>query len=358
MLDGTIKSDSLFNLQQEIGAANSIGQLRAVDARVPEMVRIAMHSGAETKNVVQLISRFNDAVTLRLIALLESSEGIYLPDGATFLVLGSEGRGEQTLRTDQDNAIVYNDDLPSEDLVTVKRFATRLVDALEEIGVPRCPGNIMASNPAWCHSVSEWKMLLARWITVPTPEHILNIGMFQDLRALRGDEMPVIQLRDFICTEVQCHAAFFFPNMALNVVRFPSPFTILGNIRVEQDGKHNGLVDLKKAGIFAITTGSSLLALEADIISGDTWNKLGLLGKLGGFSSGDLDAIVKAFTFLVHLRLEQQLRELSADIKPTNYVDPLQMSDNKQEQFRHALKGVNTFLWIFRDHYQLDFNSV
>ena len=242
-------------------------------------------------------------------------------------------------------------------LRSVESFAARLVDALEEIGVPRCPGNIMASTPRWCHSVSEWKQLLDQWIAAPTPENILNFGMFQDLRALHGDEAPVMRLRDHICSEVQCHASFF-PNMACHVVRFPTPFTIFGRVRVEQSGAHTGMVDLKKGGIFAITTGASLLALESGIIGGDTWNKLELLGKLGFFSSEDLETIVKSFTFLVQLRLQQQLRDISSGREPTNYVDPRSMTASEYEQFRHALKGVNTFLWIFRDHYLLDYISM
>ena len=351
------RSYTPFILQQDIDAARSSEQLRAIGQRMPEMVRLALRSGTDIKSVAHLISRFYDAVTLRQIALLESSEGICLPEGATYLVLGSEGRGEQTLRTDQDHAIVYCDDFPPEQLRTVELFATRLVDTLVEIGIPRCPGNIMAGNPQWRHSLSEWKKLLHQWITMPTPEHILNFGMFQDLRALHGDETPVEHLRDHICTAVQSNA-FFFPNMARHVVRFPSPFTIFGGIRAEPNGKHKGMVDLKKAGIFAITTGASLLALESGIIGGDTWKKLELLGKREVFTSGDLETIIKSFTFLVKLRLQQQVRELAAGSNPTNYVDPRLMTKNEQEQFRQALKGVNTFLWIFRDHYLLDYISM
>ncbi|MFA7402792.1 MAG: DUF294 nucleotidyltransferase-like domain-containing protein [Pelobacteraceae bacterium] len=357
MPDREINRDNPFDLYREIVAAPSITALKSISARMLDTAGYALSSNVGAKNIVQLISRFNDAITLRLITLLESTEGIHLPEGATFLVLGSEGRGEQTLRTDQDNAIVYNDDLPPGQLRNIERFAARIVDALEEVGVPRCPGNIMASNPSWCRSCNEWKMLLTEWITVPTPEHILNFGMFQDLRALHGDETPVLQLREHISAEAHCHACFF-PNMACHVVRFPAPFTIFGQIRVEQSGKHKGMVDLKKAGIFAITTGATLLALESGLIGGDTWKKLELLGKLGFISSVDLEVITQGFTFLVQLRLQQQLRELSHGSTPSNYVDPRSMSENEHEQFRHALKGVNTFLWIFRNHYLLDYISM
>lgn len=352
-----ISRNNPFDLYQAIAAAQSIDALRAIGLQMLDVVDFAIRSNVGTKNMVKLISRINDAVALRLITLLESTEDIRLPEGATFLVLGSEGRGEQTMRTDQDNAIVYRDDLPLKDQIAVKRFASRLVDALEEIGVPRCPGNIMAGNPQWCHSISEWKMLLSRWINVPTPEHILNFGTFQDLRALHGDETPVTQLHDHIRKEAKSYG-LFFPHMACHVVRFPSPFTIFGQIRVEQNGKYKGMVDLKKAGIFAVTTGASLLALENGIIGGDTWKKLELLGKIGLFSGDDIETIVNAYTLLVQLRLQQQLRDLTAGSKPANYVDPRLMTNNEHEQFRQALKGINTFLWIFRNHYLLDFISM
>lgn len=346
-----------YDLQREIGAAGSIGQLRGISLRMPDMVRGALSAGSDIKSVVQLISSFNDAVTLRLIALLDSAQGCRLSKGATYLVLGSEGRGEQTLRTDQDNAIVYNDDLSPEELCTVHSFAARLVDALEEIGVPRCPGNIMASSPKWCHSISGWKQLLDQWIATPTPEHILNFGMFQDLRALHGAETPATVLREHIRATTRSHA-LFFPNMACHVVRFPAPFTLFGRIRSEQHEEHKGLVDLKKAGIFAVTTGASLLALEIGIIGGDTWSKLERLGQQGFFSGDDLEVIVKSFSYLVQLRLQQQLKELYTGCKPSNCVDPQLMTYREHEQFRQALKGINTFLWIFRDHYLLDYISM
>jgi len=347
----------IYNLHQEIYSAHSIEQLRGVSALMPDMVRLALNSGEETIKVVQLISRLNDAVTLRLIDMLQSTEGIRLPEDATLLVLGSEGRGEQTLRTDQDSAIVYSDDLSSEQILDVERFAKRLVAALEEIGVPRCSGNIMASNPQWCHSVSEWKKLLDLWIANPTPEHVLNFGKFQDLRALHGDDTPAMQLRDHICTSVQCHN-WFFPNMARHVVHFPPPFTFFGNIRVEDSGKFNGMVDLKKLGIFAITTGASLLVLEYGMIGGCTWKKLETLVNTAFFSSGDYETITKAFTFLVQLRLQQQLRDLSIGNPVTDSVDLRRMTENEHEQFRQALNGISTFLQIFRAHYLLDSISI
>lgn len=360
-MDGTHPSDAdgsvapLFRtLFREIEAAASIDTLRALGVRMLEVVRVASHPGADMKNLVPAISQLHDAITLRLIALLENTEGIRLPDGATYLALGSEGRGDQVLRTDQDSAIIFDDALPADKFPAVERFANRLVDALEEIGVPRCPGNIMVSNPQWRHSLSEWKRLLDQWISAPTPEHTLNFGIFQGLRALHGDKSMEKLLHDHILAAVRRHS-LFFPHMALHALRFPPPLSVFGRIRGERGGEHRGKVDLKKAGIFAITVGTSLLALEAGFIGGSTWEKLERLGKLGILAPGDLAGIEKTFTFLVQFRLQWQLRELAANGKLTNHADPQAMTRQERYQFRQALKGLTPFLRLLNSRYQLSF---
>jgi len=347
-------------LRQEIESAGSIETLREIGLGMHDTVRLALGSGLDTKEIVQLISRFNGSISQRMIAILESCEGISLPEEAAFLALGSEGRGEQTLRTDQDSALIYADDIPHEKLINAERFACRFVEALESIGVPRCPGNIMASNPVWRHSFTEWKLLLNQWISAPTQDHMLNFGIFQDLRPLHGNHQLGIQLREHIRSTVH-NTIHFFPNMACHAARFPSPLTLFGRIRIEHRGQHNGAVDIKKAGIFAITVGSSLLALEIGHMGGNTWEKLELLGRSRLITARDLETIKNAFSFLVNLRIRQQLRqlaELPVGVIPSNFVYPKSMSDSERDQFRQALKGVNTFLKIFRTYFKLDYISI
>lgn len=363
-LIGMISDTDLLSLQtktplylnNEIDAANSIDQLRAISSKMLDTVVLATKAGADIRGLVQLISHFNDAMTVRLIHLLEQEEGIVLPEGATYLVLGSEGRGEQTLRTDQDSAMVYADDLPPDQLLSLERFARRIVEALETLGVPLCPGNTMASNPQWRHSLSEWKELIDQWISVPKPEHMVSFGMFQDLRAMHGDESLEQQLHDQILAGIKRNS-MFLAFVARNILRFPPPLGMFGRFRVEKKGEHKGKIDLKKAGIFAITEGVSLLAVEAGIVRGTTWDKLELLGKRGILCGADLETVEDAFNFLVRLRLQRQLKALLAGNKPSNHVDPLVMTDREREGLRAALKGVGTFLYIIRNHFQLNLVS-
>ncbi|MDD2732930.1 MAG: putative nucleotidyltransferase substrate binding domain-containing protein [Desulfuromonadaceae bacterium] len=348
-----IQTSSPLYLVQEIEAAGSIEQLRTLGQKMTGMLRYALKINADTPSLIQLIAHFNDALTQRLIYILDRSHDIRLPSGAAYLSLGSEGRQEQTLRTDQDSAIVYRDDLSSDDIVKARRFAGHIVSALETIGVPLCPGNMMASNPEWCHSLSEWKQLLEHWINRPDPDATVHFGVFQDLRVMHGDVSFEAELREFIC-ECTRRNAIFFPSMARNIVRFKPPLGMFGRFQVEKKGDQRGKLDLKKGGLFALTRGVSLIALEAGITGGTTWSKLERLNYLHVVSDRDLETLCDAFTYLVKMRLSKQLIAMASGKPVDNYVDPMVLMDRDRDQLRDAFKGVETLLHLLKSRYQLD----
>ncbi len=341
---------------REIEAARSIEELRAINLRMLEIVSFAHRAGADIKALAQLISHLNDTFTVRVIALLESREGLPFPEGAAYLALGSEGRSEQTLRTDQDSALLYRDDLPAEQQEKLARFAERLVAALEEVGVPRCPGATMISNPVWRKSLSGWKGCLDQWLSVPKPESMVDFGMFQDFRTLHGDAELELQLRAHLHASVRRHA-LFLPYMARHIAHFPPPLRLFGRFRVERSGKHRGALDLKKAGIFAITEGASLLGLEAGFSGGSTWDKLDRLRDKGILAETSYNTLYSAFSSLSRLRLQQQLLDLGEGRTPSNHVDPMLLSRRDQDQLREALRGVNHLLRLIRERYRLDLIS-
>ena len=317
------------------------------------MLQYAVRTNADTQSLIQLIAHFNDAFTQRLVHILDIQHGVRLPDGAAYLVMGSEGRGEQTLRTDQDSAIVYRDDLPADKLAGIKRFAEHIITALESVGVPLCPGGMMANNPAWCHSISEWKHLTEGWITNPTPESTVYFGVFQDLRVMHGEQAFEEELRAHICECTRRHS-IFFPGMARNIVRFKPPLGMFGRLQVEKRGEARGTLDLKKGGIFTLTRGIGLIALEAGIMGGTTWDKLERLHHQNFVSDLDLETLNDAFTFLIKLRLEKQLIAVTSGKEPGNLIDPLVLPDKVRAQLRSAFRGVNTLISLLRSRYQLD----
>jgi len=359
---GLVTVTDLLNLQTktpmfingEIETAGSIDELKLISRKMLSTVVLASKAGADIKILVKLISHFNDAQTRRLIFILEQEEAVFLPVGFSYLVLGSEGREEQTLRTDQDSAIAYRNGASPQSIEMAERFAARMVEALEEVGVPRCPSDGMASNPKWRHSLSEWQELLELWITNPTPENMVDFGMFQDLRTMYGDETLEQQIHEYILSLVKKNSLFFVYS-ARNLVRFSAPLGMFNRFKVEPSGEGKGKVDIKKGGIFAITAGATLLALEAGIVGGTTWEKLEKLGERGIISSSDCEIVLDAFTCLVTFRLQRQLKALERGEKPSNFVDPMILSEKEQAALRKAFKAVNLFLRIIKDHFQLDF---
>lgn len=348
-----VQARSPLYLVQEIESAATVEQLRTTSLKMTGMLQYAIKLNADPQSLIQLITHFNDAFTLRLIELLQEKEGIRLPEGAAYLALGSEGRQEQTLRTDQDSAIVYRDDLPENDLIEIRRFADAIVQGLESLGVPLCPGNIMANNPDWRHSVSEWKELIERWISVPGPDQTVSFGVFQDLRVQHGDEALGEELQRHIAATAN-NNTLFFPNMARNIIRFKPPIGMFSRFLVERSGEWRGKLDLKKGGLFALTRGISLIAMEEGVCGGTTWSKLDRLRQSGHFSANDLDLIEESFTFLINLRLRKQLVSIASGQEPGNYVDPMVLQEKERVELRAAFRGVNTLLKILQSRYQLD----
>jgi len=348
-----IQTKSPLYLVQEIESAETIDQLRLIGKKMTGMLQYAVKTNADAQSLIHLIAHFNDAFTHRLITILDIYHGVRLPQGAAFLALGSEGRQEQTLRTDQDNAIVYRDDLSPDKLQQVRIFAERVVATLASVGVPLCPGNMMASNPDWCHPISVWKGLVEQWINRPDPDATVNFGVFQDLRVIHGDKSFEEELHKHIIDCVS-KLALFFPSMARNIIRFKPPVGFFGRFKVERSGEQRGKLDLKKGGLFALTRGVSLLALEAGIMGGTTWSKLERLHDMHLVSDHDLEIIQEAFTFLVRMRLEKQLIAIASGKEPTNHIDPLVLRDRERDQLREAFRGVNTLLHILKVRYQLD----
>jgi len=214
---------------------------------------------------------------------------------STFLVLGSEGRREQTLKTDQDNAIIYADDVTDQQLADIKAFSVALIESLIDIGVPECPGGIMASNDFWRRSVSDWKRIVNVWIESPKSENILNFGMLSDMRGLCGDRLLEQELRNFILEKAQ-NNSIFMARMAQNVVNFSQPLGWFGRVKVERKGQHAGKIDLKKAGLFTVTEGVKTLALSIGIFGGSTLEKLSQLktrGILDREQAADLEAAAR-----------------------------------------------------------------
>ena len=360
-LAGVITDSDILRLQarspqqlvREIEEAGSIDELKVLHGRIEGLVTHLVGTGISTRDLGRLIAHLNDRVLIRLITLLRSGRFADLSEKFAFVVLGSEGRREQTLTTDQDNAIIYADDLNADEIAAIEAFAHELIDAVIAIGIPPCPGGIMAKHAEWRRSLGEWSDALNQWLGTPTPEHILTGSMFFDLRTLYGDPSLEQALKAHIARRLQLEP-LFLRYAAANVLRFHTPLNWFGRFRVEREGERRGQLDVKKAGIFAITEGVKVLALEAGIMDGGTCERLAGLVAAGVFDQSRADDLETTFNTLVYFRLRGQVNAIRGGATPTNYIDLQHFSRTEKGRLKLALEGVDTFQEFLSLRFALD----
>ncbi|MFN3986336.1 MAG: putative nucleotidyltransferase substrate binding domain-containing protein [Rhodocyclaceae bacterium] len=347
-----LQAHSPHHLVLDIERAERVEDLHELHARIQALVLHLSGSGIAIRELLRLIAHLNDQIVIRLIALLRAERHRDLPDGFAFVVMGSEGRSEQTLSTDQDNAIIYSDALNADEIARIERFSVDLIDTLIAIGVPPCPGGIMAKNAAWRRSLGDWRREIDRWLDTPTPDNIMTGSMFLDLRTLHGDATLELALRTHVFAHVARDRGFLM-RMAQNMTRFTPPLGWFGKVKGERSGEHKGELDIKKAGIFAITDGIKALALEARNLAGGTHDRIDALEAAGVLKPADAREWRAALDFLVQLRLRGHVEALRAGRTPSNYVELERLSLMEQADLRIALESVERFQGFIKHHFSL-----
>jgi len=361
ILVGIINESDIIRLQnrspqrllQAIDEATSITDLKKVYADNEQLVVFLRRNGVRSYDLIKMISLLNDQIAEKLISLLKQGRFKDMGNKSAFLVLGSEGRREQTLKTDQDNAIIIADDASSEEIANIEAFSQVLIDSLIEIGVPECPGGIMAKNEFWRRSLADWKSIIDKWVSVPSSENILNFSMFSDMRAICGNRFLAQQLSEHI-VKIAEENSLFLAKMAQNVCRFPPPLGIFGRIKTETSGKYNGMLDLKKGGIFALTEGVKVMALSAGMLGGSTHERLDFLQQQELLSKEQVSDIRASFNLLTFLRLRGQVDSSAAGWEISNHILPGSLDRVEKGRLKLALEVVKTFQSILRQHFQLN----
>ena len=346
-----VQTRSPQQLVLKIEEAATLEDLKSLHQRIQELVRHLIGTGVMIQDMVRLIAHLNDRIIVRLIDLLRAERFNGLTDRFAFVVLGSEGRSEQTLTTDQDNALIYGNDLPVVELQLLEEFSMTLIDRLIEIGIPSCPGGIMAKNEQWRHSLDQWRTVLDQWFGTPTPENIMNVSMFSDLRLLSGDPSLQMALKEFVAGRLK-NNELYLGHMTANLLRFAVPLGWFGKIRTEK-GEHAGKVDLKKAGIFAITEGVKILALGYGVQETGTAERLKQLAGQGVLTGKEADDLTASFYALVHFRLRTQIDAISKGQRPDNRIILADLNRMEKERLRAALEGARSFLKSMGRRYQL-----
>ncbi len=346
-LIGVVSEKDLFNLQRvglsrisnAIRHAATLDLLKQCAQDIQQLARNMLAQGVAAEQLTQIITTLNDLLTTRIIELELAANPI---DDIEFcwLALGSEGRFEQTLNTDQDNGIIFAPKAgqnPAALREVLLPFAKRINDALDACGFPLCNGFVMASNPKWCLSLEEWQATFDNWIYHGAPMDLLHSTIFFDFRPLYGADHLGTALREWLQQAAPKNSRFLH-QLAVNALRNRPP---LGMVRDFVTGDDH-TVDLKLNGITPFVDAARIFSLAVGGAQTNTVERLREIAAPLHIQKQDIDAYCDAFLFIQLLRLRLHHEQNEAGKPLTNRVDPdtLNTLDRRilKEVFRQARK--------------------
>jgi CBS domain-containing protein len=327
----------------QVERATTKDDLKWASRDLVNVVRDLHDKGIKIHYIMQLVSELNKKVLRKLFEILAPSE---LAAQSCLLVMGSEGREEQVLKTDQDNALILRDGFEHPDL---EAFTRTFTDSLLEFGYPRCPGNIMVSNPSWAKSVTDFKKDLFQWIVHPTYSTFLQFAIFYDAMAVAGDDRLLKDVKDRMYALLGDHGAFY-SQFAKATITFETPLGFFTNFVVE---KHRDELDIKKGGIFPIVHGVRSLALEHRLPQTHTVDRIKALGQFDLFAPSFGIELTEAFSYMSTLRVQAGLRKIEQGLPQDNYLNPKALNKLERELLRDSFKIVNEFKKFIGHHFKL-----
>jgi len=318
----------------KIERAQTIEDLKEAEQGLEDLIRALVSNGVKTRFVMDLLAAMNGRIIAKLFNIIIPSD---MQPHVCLLVMGSEGRGEQIMKTDQDNAIVYRDGLVWPGMQeTLNKFSQTLI----EFGFPPCPGNIMVSNPNWVKSLGEWTKMLSDWAASCEGNAQMNLAIAVDAKPVAGNPAIFKAARNWFNRHLRNNDVFF-SHFAKASLEFDTPLTFFGNL------KDKGELDIKKGGIFPIVHGVRTIALEKRIKATNTFERIEVLVADGELKEKHGKEMTEALSLFISLRLRQQVKRIECsedglDSTP-NIIELSSLDKLERDLLRDALHIVKGF---------------
>ncbi|MEH0022088.1 MAG: DUF294 nucleotidyltransferase-like domain-containing protein [Desulfobacter sp.] len=333
---------STFLLIKAVKSATQINDLENIHDRLEKMLLDPISNGANADYITGLITTFSDAIIHKVIAFAIEETGPP-PCRFVFLTMGSEGRGEQTLISDQDNAIVFEDlddpDRANAAKIYFDALARQICTHLDTAGYRFCEGDNMARNPDWCQPLSVWKTYFNKWIRAASPEDLLYSSIFFDFRETWGDPLLARELKTYLLNAVGNWSGFL-RNLTENAVYFKPPIGLFGKFQVDTKGSHKGAFDIKLA-MMPITDFARIYALKNGISHTNTLTRLFRLYTRHALTAKEYTNIRQAYNFLMGLRFKRQITTvMDEQARPDNYINPGNLSTLDRIMLKESFKLI------------------
>ncbi|HET9734107.1 MAG TPA: DUF294 nucleotidyltransferase-like domain-containing protein [Burkholderiales bacterium] len=356
-LSGVISERDLFTLQRaslrraadRIRGADSVATLVEAAADIRLLARSLLVQGMGAEQLTEVVSALNDSLTRRLIDMVAARRS--LPGGWCWIALGSEGRMEQTLATDQDNALILEPGTAEAARKPYLEFADEVNRGLDACGFPLCKGDIMARNPKWCLPLEGWRATFDDWIRNPDPQALLNAAIFFDLRPLAGEAQLAGQLRDGLLAQTASKPAFLRA-MAANALQVKPPIGLLRDFVTDDSKEFPHTMDLKKLGVRPFVDAARVWALAHRLAGTGTAERLRGAAKAGAVPEQEAADNCAAFHFIQALRLRHQHLEQPA-AGAENRIDPDALNALDRRLLKEAFRQTGKVQERLRLDYQL-----
>ncbi|GGD32546.1 cyclic nucleotide-binding protein [Malaciobacter pacificus] len=330
-----------YVVDSKIKKAKTIEDLKNASGDLINIIRSLHAKGVKVNHISNLIGQLNTKVYQKIYSLVVPSQ---LQREACFIVMGSEGRNEQIIKTDQDNALVVKDGV---DVEQYRPYMNKIIEHLIDFGYPPCEGNIMVSNPFWCKTVSEYKAETARWIEAPDMQNYMDLAIFFDSFAVAGDKELLINLKDDLFNKLH-DKDVFMAYFAKATLTFDTPTTVSNFMT-----KSNKL-DIKKVAVFPIVQGIRSLALREKIRETTTVKRIKILQQRGEIEKEQAAELLEAFDVVNTLRLKSQLENIQDGNKIDNEIDTHTLGKIERDLLKDSLKIVVEFKKFITYKFKID----
>ncbi len=334
-----LQGKSPLNVVRFVEAQTNVPDLAGANTRISGLLPLLLREGAKASHVTRVVAEVNDRLIVKILQFAEAKLGP-APVPYCWVVLGSEGRREQTFKTDQDNALIYAD---SEDEFSARAYFAQLAtfaqEALSTCGYPLCPGDYMASNPRWRQPLQAWLNYFHEWITEAKLHSTEDALLFFDMRPVAGD-FSLFKILAARSREWLKDAGMFKSVLACVSTSRKPPLGFFRNFVLERSGEHKNQLDLKLFGTGPIVDATRVFALAAGIEHTNTSDRLSALSSGPENDPTSFQDMQEAFEFLTLLRLECQLRQVREGKDLSNHISPESLTHLQRSLLREAFRAT------------------
>lgn len=345
-ITGIISSEELLKVQRhsssflhhEIESVESIEDLIQLKSKIPGLFKTLVDGGAKIKNITQILTGIHDSFVEKIIEHFIAENGPPSTNFA-FVSLGSTGRKEHTLISDQDNAIIYeNTDIDQSTLHYFNKLGEAICNTLNDCGYVYCKGDAMARNPKWCASLETWQNYFHKWIVNSSPQDLIDLSIFFDFRPVYGSTELTNILRDYLFKTADGQAGFM-QHLTKNCLSHKPPVGLLGKIIVESKGDHAETFDIKAATL-PIIDFARIYAIKNKIASTNTLERLQGILEIGIINKSTYEELTHAYNILLQLRFKHHVKMLRENRQPNNFVNPEELTQIEQNTLKNAFTQI------------------